>query len=183
MQKNTVFSFICSLFFDILAITDSMCRSSPKARSARSNQRAWCGEYERSAPEKSPSKNTQYMRMDYYKSAFVQWQSSESPTSHDRLLFISGKSGCGKSVLASSIIEMLQEQGKQTTFFYFSNLESKQQTVDGLVRCLLHDALTSAADEEMRNTIQSQLLNGQPTVFDLWETFNEFTSPFFRRQA
>lgn len=107
--------------------------------------------------------------MDQTNPTFAQWQSSE-------VLFISGKSGCGKSVLASFIIEMLQKQEKQTTFFYFSNLESSQQTVDGLVRCLLHDVLTSTADEEMRNTIQSRILNGQPTTFDLWETFKEITT-------
>lgn len=107
---------------------------------------------------------------------FVQWQSSESQISYDRLLFISGKSGCGKSVLASSIIETLQKQGKQTMFFYFSNLESSQQTIDGLIRWLLHDALTWAPDEEVRNTIQAQILTGQTTIFDLWEIFNDFTA-------
>ncbi|PON29932.1 hypothetical protein TGAM01_v201298 [Trichoderma gamsii] len=107
---------------------------------------------------------------------FVQWQSSRSQSNHDRLLFVSGKSGCGKSVLASSIIEKFQKQNRSTMFFYFSNLDSSQQTVDGLVRWLLHDALTSAPDEQMRNTIQSRILNGQPTTFDLWETFNEVTT-------
>ncbi|KKP03085.1 hypothetical protein THAR02_04801 [Trichoderma harzianum] len=102
---------------------------------------------------------------------FVQWDIFESEDAADRFLFISGKSGCGKSILASSITEALKQQGKQTMYFYFSGLERSQQDADNLVRWVLLDALRLTSDEAVQSTIKSLFSKGDPTSLDLWGAF------------
>lgn len=102
---------------------------------------------------------------------FVQWDTSESEDATDRFLFISGKSGCGKSILASSVTEALKQQGKQTMYFYFSGLERSQQDADSLVRWFLLDALRLTSNEAVQNTIKSLFSKGDPTSLDLWGAF------------
>ncbi|PTB59161.1 hypothetical protein M431DRAFT_527725 [Trichoderma harzianum CBS 226.95] len=102
---------------------------------------------------------------------FVQWDTSESKDAADRFLFISGKSGCGKSILASSITEALKRQGKQTMYFYFSGLERSQQDADNLVRWYLLDALRLTSDETVQSNIKSLFSKGDPTSLDLWGAF------------
>ncbi|KAL7911358.1 hypothetical protein GGI35DRAFT_492655 [Trichoderma velutinum] len=102
---------------------------------------------------------------------FVQWDTSESENTADRFLFISGKSGCGKSILASSVTEALKQQGKQTMYFYFSGLERSQQDADNLVRWFLLDALRLTSDETVQSTIKSLFSKGNPTSLDLWGAF------------
>lgn len=102
---------------------------------------------------------------------FVQWDTSESEDAADRFLFISGKSGCGKTILASSITEALKRQGKQTMYFYFSGLERSQQDADNLVRWFLLDALRLTPDETVQSTVKSLFSKGDPTSLDLWGAF------------
>ncbi|KAL6867051.1 hypothetical protein J3F83DRAFT_739828 [Trichoderma novae-zelandiae] len=99
---------------------------------------------------------------------FVEWESSSSQEASQRFLFISGKSGCGKSILASSIIETFKQQEKQTMYFYFSGLERNQQDADHLVRWFLLDALSSTVDEKMQNTAKLLFAKGDPTSSELW---------------
>ncbi|UKZ51240.1 hypothetical protein TrVGV298_004998 [Trichoderma virens] len=102
---------------------------------------------------------------------FLQWETSKSQDAIDRFLFISGKSGCGKSVLASSVTEALKQRGMRTMYFYFSGLERSQQDADNLVRWLLLDTLQLIPDEAVQNTIKSIFSTGDPTSLDLWGAF------------
>ncbi|OTA02464.1 hypothetical protein A9Z42_0028360 [Trichoderma parareesei] len=97
---------------------------------------------------------------------FVAWESSSSKEASERFLFISGKSGCGKSILAASIIEAFKQQKKETMYFYFSGLESSRQAADSLVRWFLLDVLPSTTDETVQ-MIKLLFAKGNPTSSEL----------------
>ncbi|KAL7943569.1 hypothetical protein V8C42DRAFT_110893 [Trichoderma barbatum] len=109
---------------------------------------------------------------------FIQWETLQSEDYTSRFLFISGKSGCGKSILTSSVIEELKQQGKQTLYFYFSGLERSQQDSDNLVRWLLLDALQLTADESVQITITSLFSKGDPTSLELWTAFGNIIAKY-----
>lgn len=87
--------------------------------------------------------------------AFSRWldprsdaQSTNAPLdSEGKTLIIHGAKGSGKSVLASSVAEGLQKQGKDTLFFSFWAGNEKDRRVNA-----------------MMHTILSQLLKGLPAV-------------------
>ncbi|KAL7819460.1 hypothetical protein V8C44DRAFT_138759 [Trichoderma aethiopicum] len=97
---------------------------------------------------------------------FVAWEESSSQEASERFLFISGKSGCGKSILASSIIETFDQQKKRTMYFYFSGLESSRQDADSLVRWFLLDVLPSTTEETVQ-IIKLLFAKGEPTSSEL----------------
>lgn len=97
---------------------------------------------------------------------FVAWESSSSQEASERFLFISGKSGCGKSILAASIIETFKQQKKETMYFYFSGLETSRQDADSLVRWFLLDVLPSTTDETVQ-MIKLLFAKGNPTSSEL----------------
>src|ERR1700722_10028576 len=69
---------------------------------------------------------------------FVDWSngSTDSPTAN-RILHISGSPGCGKSILASSIVDSIKRRGNRVFFFSFSGTDASRQALDSLVRSLL----------------------------------------------
>ena len=93
-------------------------------------------------------------------------------TSQDRLLVISGTHGCGKSVLASSIVVTLEKDQQHTLFFAFSSSDGGRQTSENLVRTLLWQLLHLTTSKESVDTIHHLRLDGQPTVLELWDTFS-----------
>ncbi|PTB75636.1 hypothetical protein M440DRAFT_1357020 [Trichoderma longibrachiatum ATCC 18648] len=97
---------------------------------------------------------------------FVAWEEESSQEASERFLFISGKSGCGKSILASSIIDTFDRQKKRTMYFYFSGLESSRQDADSLVRWFLLDVLPSTTEETVQ-TIKLLFAKGEPTSSEL----------------
>jgi tetratricopeptide (TPR) repeat protein len=99
--------------------------------------------------------------------AFLKWNESSSTSISDRLLCISGTHGCGKTILASSIIEHLKSVQLQTIFFYFSGKNAGLKSLDGIVRTFLWQLLEEATDEQSLKLISHIMLRGPPAVTDL----------------
>ena len=104
---------------------------------------------------------------------FLEWSDiSADPPAVDRLLCISGTHGCGKSVLASSIVQSLKSRGDCVIFFSFSGTNTSRQTLDGLVRSLLWQLLQESAVDENFHSMRSLMSHGQPLTSELWTIFN-----------
>ena len=102
---------------------------------------------------------------------FDKWAKPESSTSQDRCLVISGTHGCGKSVLASSVVARLKTDKQHTLFFAFSSLDGGRQSSESLIRTLLWQLLQETAEKASVDTIHKLSLNGEPTTSELWEAF------------
>ena len=107
---------------------------------------------------------------------FEKWVKPEPLTSRDRFLVISGTHGCGKSVLASSIVDRLEKAKQHTLFFSFSSSDGSRQTSQNLIRTLLWQLLHKTADKESVDTVHRLNLDGQPTISELWEAFGRIAS-------
>ena len=107
---------------------------------------------------------------------FARWVKPECSTSQDRFLVISGIHGCGKSVLASSIVTRLEKSQQRTLFFAFCSLDGRRQTSEHLIRTLLWQLLQETASKESVDTVHDLSLDGQPTISELWEAFGRIAS-------
>lgn len=107
---------------------------------------------------------------------FERWVKPDRPTSQDRYLVISGTHGCGKSVLASSIVSRLEKSKQHTLFFAFSSSEGSRQTSESLIRTLLWQLLQETANKESVDTVHHLSLDGQPNISELWEVFGRIAS-------
>ena len=107
---------------------------------------------------------------------FERWIKPEPSTSRDRFLVISGTHGCGKSVLASSIVARLEKAKQHTLFFSFSSSDGSRQTSENLIRTLLWQLLQETADKESVDTVHRLSLDGRPTISELWEAFGRIAS-------
>ena len=103
------------------------------------------------------------------KEAFVRWANPDCLALEDRLLLISGSHGCGKSILASSIVKRLEHDGHRNIFFTFSNSDGSRQSSEALLRTLLWQLLQSSPGSECMDIVRRLRTDGQPTVWDLWE--------------
>ncbi|KAI9856968.1 MAG: hypothetical protein M1813_008684 [Trichoglossum hirsutum] len=102
---------------------------------------------------------------------FVEWNEQLSISASDRLLCIYGTHGCGKTVLASSIVDRLESKRQQTLFFPFS-ITANRQGLDALVRTFLWQLLQESSDQEGLEIVQDLMQGGPPSLSDLWDTFN-----------
>jgi tetratricopeptide (TPR) repeat protein/energy-coupling factor transporter ATP-binding protein EcfA2 len=102
---------------------------------------------------------------------FVSWNKPSSSTASDRLLCIHGKNGCGKSVLASSIAEVLRSQQQHVSFFSFSGTDASRQTLDALVRALLWQQLQEITYEQGFSIMHSLMSASPPLPSELWDAF------------
>ncbi|KAF7503591.1 hypothetical protein GJ744_003574 [Endocarpon pusillum] len=107
---------------------------------------------------------------------FVKWNNLSNSTASDQLLCIHGTNGCGKSVLASSIVEALNSQQQHVFFFSFSGTDASRQTLDALVRALLWQLLQEIGDEQSFSIMQSLISRGPPISSDLWDAFDRAAS-------
>ena len=107
---------------------------------------------------------------------FERWVEPDRSTSQDRLLVISGTHGCGKSVLASSIVARLEESKQHTLFFAFSSSDGSRHTSENLIRTLLWQLLQETANKESVDIVHHLSLDGQPTLSELREAFERITS-------
>ena len=107
---------------------------------------------------------------------FERWVRPGCLTTQDRLLVVSGTHGCGKSVLASSIVARLEKGEQHTLFFAFSSSDGTRQTSENLIRTLLWQLLQETANEESVNIVHHLRLDGQPTISELWEAFGRIAS-------
>ena len=103
--------------------------------------------------------------------AFRRWAESGLMTVHDRLLVISGTHGCGKSVLASSIVVRLNEDDRYTLFFAFSSSDGSRQNFGDVVKALIWQLLVETKNSESVDIVQRLRLEGRRTFSELWEAF------------
>ncbi|KAI0845106.1 TPR-like protein [Daldinia vernicosa] len=110
-------------------------------------------------------------------SIFSEWSSNSTyPAAVDRrLLCIYGTHGCGKTVLASSIVESLRNKGKKVFFFSFSGADTSRQTLDNLARSLLWQVLQESISDESFDIMRDLMSRGQPLTSELWTTFKDIT--------
>lgn len=59
---------------------------------------------------------------------FEEWKTTQSSTAKERMLRISGTHGCGKSVLASALVQSLEAEGKLVKLVSFSSTDADRQT-------------------------------------------------------
>ncbi|KAI1390156.1 uncharacterized protein F4822DRAFT_225814 [Hypoxylon trugodes] len=109
--------------------------------------------------------------------SLMKWSSTtrDSPTA-DRLLCLYGTHGCGKSVLASSIVDSLERNGNRVLFFSFSGTDSSRQSLDSLARSLLWQLLQNPVSYEGLNIMRDLMSHGEPLTSELWIAFSEVTN-------
>ncbi len=106
--------------------------------------------------------------------AFKLWWASPN-----ELLWIYGLPGCGKSVLASTIIEHVSALCEDTPhrnllYFYFDFIEEMKQTIDGFLRSLLVQQACRGPEfpSEVQDLYtQCESKHQQPTISDLIDVF------------
>ncbi|PMD45533.1 hypothetical protein L207DRAFT_257269 [Hyaloscypha variabilis F] len=108
--------------------------------------------------------------------AFVKWIEPSSLSASDRLLSISGTHGCGKTILASSIIEDLKSKQLQTIFFYFSGNMESLKGLNGIVRTFLWQFLEDTTDQRSLELFSDLVLKGPPAVTDLVQVLKEIAA-------
>lgn len=102
---------------------------------------------------------------------FERWVKPGRLATEDRLLVISGTHGCGKSVLASSIVARLERGEQLTLFFAFSSSDGSRQISEHLIRTILWQLLRETTNKESVDTVHRLILDGQPTISELWKAF------------
>ena len=100
---------------------------------------------------------------------FRQWKSGRNLTESGRMLCISGIHGCGKSLLASFIVQGIESEGLTHLFFAFSSVSGTPQTVIMMIRTLLWQSLEKNSNEEHINMVYGLLNHPNPALSDLWE--------------
>jgi hypothetical protein len=99
-----------------------------------------------------------------------------------RLLQISGVPGCGKSILASAMVQSLRDEKQQVLYFSFSGLDSTRQTHEHLVRSFLWQSLQDSMSAKIFEVMRKLMLKNQPISSDLWTAFAEITA-FIQQEA
>ena len=104
---------------------------------------------------------------------FLRWSniSTDSPAD-DRILHISGIPGCGKTILASSIVDSMKTRGDRVLFFSFSGTDASRQAIDSLVRSLLWQLLQESTSDESFNIVRDLMFKGPPLTSELWNALN-----------
>ncbi|OTB15363.1 hypothetical protein K445DRAFT_367059 [Daldinia sp. EC12] len=108
---------------------------------------------------------------------FSAWNSTsvDPPAAERRLLCIYGTHGCGKTVLASSIIESLKMKGNCVLFFAFSDADISRRSLDDLARSFLAQLLQEPVPDESLEAMRDLISHGQPLTSDLWTVFKKIT--------
>ena len=104
----------------------------------------------------------------------TEWTSTTSSDPPDsRLLQLSGVPGCGKSILASSMVQSLRDKQQQVLYFSFSALDATRQTHNCLVRSFLWQMLQDSNCAKSFEVMRKLMLKNQPITSDLWTAFAE----------
>ena len=99
---------------------------------------------------------------------FKRWRSPDDLMLCKRMVAISGIPGCGKSILASAIVDELNKRSQSTLFFSFSSSDGSRKDGGNLVRTFLSQLLQSSAASNVVDGIQRLRLAGEPTTSELW---------------
>ncbi|KAF4537708.1 Ankyrin repeat protein [Lasiodiplodia theobromae] len=91
-------------------------------------------------------------------------------------IWLHGQSGCGKTVLASTVVKQLSAEGKLCLYFFFDFRDLKKQSLDSLLRSLIWQ-LFSRSDYENVKTLVRQLYEDRnsptPTIKKLRDMFDK----------
>lgn len=91
-------------------------------------------------------------------------------------IWLHGQSGCGKTVLASSVIKQLSAEGMLCLYFFFDFRDTTKQTLESLLRSLIWQ-LFSRSDSESVKTLVRKLYEDRksptPTIQKLKGTFDK----------
>ncbi|UKZ61288.1 uncharacterized protein TrAtP1_002554 [Trichoderma atroviride] len=109
---------------------------------------------------------------------FTNWKALTPTSPFDGLLCVSGPPGCGKSVLASSIVDHMWNNSANALFFAFTGMYASHLKLDSLVRSLLSQLLQECTGEQGIRILQDFMLKGQPTISDLWRAFSMIADTF-----
>lgn len=100
---------------------------------------------------------------------FARWKLQKNSS-----LWLYGITGCGKTVLISTVLEYLQRSYENVLYFYFDFAQEKKQSVDGMIRCLISQltGMSKASRKHIDSLYTShQQGNMQPNLRSLCETF------------
>lgn len=98
---------------------------------------------------------------------FLDWKASPATDPGDRLLCISGIPGCGKSVLASSLVQAFDCECTTPIMFFFSSIDTTRQTINHLIRSMIWQLTEQSSDDKHINDLHETMTKGQPTTLDL----------------
>ena len=107
---------------------------------------------------------------------FMEWSKQPSPQASDRVLCIYGPPGCGKSVLASSIVEGFQMKKFTTLFYSFSGMDADRQSTNRLICTFLWQLIQDSSDERRLDIVLNLMRNGPPGTDELWDTLKELVA-------
>lgn len=114
-------------------------------------------------------------------STFERWRNSTASTASDRLLCIQGTQGCGKTVLASSLVEGLAYQQQRILSFSFTAIDDDRQKIDDCVRVLLWQLLEQVDNSKSWDLVHCLMSQGQRLTSELWDAMDtivaELTDP------
>ena len=94
----------------------------------------------------------------------------------DRLLCIIGPTGCGKSVLVSSVIRVMKRRGNSTLYFSFPDENADQKTYSRLVRSLLWQLYQNLDSEEAFAIVRQLMGDNVRTTSGLKAAFAHLAS-------
>ena len=101
---------------------------------------------------------------------------SDSPLPEGRILGVSGKTGSGKSILASWIVHDLKSRGQNYVFFPFSGDDATRQELGSFYRSAISQITKLPAFAKGYQFLQDAILQGQPSTVDLEEHLIRITS-------
>jgi hypothetical protein len=104
---------------------------------------------------------------------FQEWNASSPQAALDRILAIHGIHGCGKTVLASSVISGFDKQGQRWLFFSFSGTDATRRSTDSLVRSFIWQLLRDDPEDNGLDVIKDLILKGEPLESELWDAFSK----------
>ena len=104
---------------------------------------------------------------------FQEWNASSPQVASDRILAIHGIHGCGKTVLASSVISSFDIQGQRWLFFSFSGTDAARRSTDSLVRSFIWQLLRDDPEDNGLDVVKDLILKGEPLESELWDAFSK----------
>jgi hypothetical protein len=112
---------------------------------------------------------------------FLQWDNPSATSASDRFLYLFGTHGCGKSILASSIVEKLKNQDRLVLFFSFSGTDASRQTLDSMARALLWQlsreiTLKETTAKQCFEIMRTLLSQKHPLTSELWDAYSRIAA-------
>lgn len=108
---------------------------------------------------------------------FLEWKNTpDGSPGKERILYMSGGPGCGKSTLASSIAESMKQQGKRVLFFSFSGTDAGRQNSVVLARSSLWQQLHEIESEAVLKIVEKLQKKTLPSTSDYWQAL-EYLAP------